>query len=111
MKDVFEKHKGNVAYPLAAKIEVVSKQPIFTWDKFGLFSPPFFDDGKLFFSCVVRESLPFSFLRATMFINDAPFEEHVFNMPNPGEDDEFWWSHDYILEIINSLSIKFYGCR
>ena len=111
MKDVFEKHKGNVTYPLAAEIKVINGQPVFTWDKFSLFDSPFFNDDKLFFPCVGRDNLTFNFFRATMFNNNVPFEEHIFSKPSPGRHNEFWWSHPYILEMINSLSIKFYGCR
>mgnify|MGYP003654907682 CR=1 FL=1 len=112
MKDLFESYKSNIRYSVVAELKIVNSEPVFSYDKYGLFENPHLrDEWKIILPWKRRaKELDCNFLHAIFFMNGVLIEEHNFSLPPLDlEGDYVWWGHNHLQRLLKGLNIKFYG--
>jgi hypothetical protein len=109
--DLFESYKSNTRYPLIAELKIVNSEPVFTYDKYGLFGNPHLEEWKLTLSWKPRfVDLEYGFLHGVFFMNGVLIEEHHLSLPPlKAENQFFWWGHNHLQRLLKGLNAKFYG--
>lgn len=109
--DLFESYKGSTKYPLVAEIKTMNSGPVFTYDKHGLFENLKLEEGVLKLYWKTRSvDIEYGYLHGIFFTNGVLIEEHHLSLPPPRHEDQyFWWSHNYIEQLMKGLNVKFYG--